>query len=163
MTICCDATALILLSKVNVLELLVKKKKVITTYRVYEEVIKGKEKGRLDSYVVEKLVHENKVTIKNPSSTAQSTITKLFNLKAGELSVISLAYNTQYTVLTDDRKCLNAARTLGIPYVTSLSVIVLLCKKKVITKEKARVYLDSVEDYGWYSTVLIKLMKEELQ
>jgi len=163
MTIISDATALILLSKVGLLEALVKKNAIFIPKKVYEEVVKGREKGRLDSLIVEKLIQESKIKIKMPNKQIKNRIEKLFNIKGGELEVISLAYKTKSLILTDDKKCINIAKTLNLDFANSLNVIISLYKKKQITKQKALWSIERLEDFGWYNKDLIKNSKEELK
>lgn len=163
MTIIADSTALILLAKVSLLETFVNRNHVITSKIVYEEVVKGKEKGRRDSLLVEKLVHENKLKLKTAEKSIKNKIEKLFNLKAGELEVVSLAYNTKHTILSDDKKCLNAAKALEIDFINSLDVTVVLYKKEVITKEKVLKCIEELEEYGWYAKDFIKHYKETIK
>lgn len=163
MTIIADATALILLAKVTVLERFVSRNAVMTSKMVYGEVVAGKEKGRKDSILVEKLVQESKLSLREPNKPIKRKIEKLFNLKAGELDVMSLAYKTKHIILSDDKRCLNAAKGLGIGFITSLDIIAALYKKAVITQEKAVECIEELEEYGWYSKDLIKRYKEEVK
>jgi predicted nucleic acid-binding protein len=163
MTIIADSTALILLARVSVLETFIKRNDVITSKVVYEEVVKGKEIGRSDSILVEKLVHRKNLKVKSPNNSIKNNVQKLFNLKGGELEVISLAYKTNNTILSDDKKCLNAAKALGIDYIISLDVIIVLFKKKVITKKKALKSIQELEGYGWYAKDLSQAYMEEIK
>ena len=163
MTIVADATALILLAKVTVLEKFANRNEVIISKIVYEEVIIDKEKGRKDSILVEKLVQEKKLRIKIPKKTIKTKIEKLFNIRAGELDVVSLTYKTKHIILSDDKKCLNTAKALGMDSITSLDVVIAMYKKSVINKEKAMECIEELEEYGWYSKDLIKHYKEELK
>lgn len=160
MTIISDASSLILLAKVNMLETFVNRNDVSTSKVVYEEVVKGKEKGREDSMLVERLVQEDKLKLKAPSKSVKNKIENLFNLKKGELEVVSLAYKTKHTILTDDKKCINAAKALGIDFITSPDVVTTLHKKGAINKEKAIECIDKLEEYGWYTRDLIKGYRE---
>lgn len=163
MTIITDATALILLAKASVLETFVNRNDVVTSAVVYEEVTRGKDKGRIDSIMVEKLVQEQKIKIKVPAEPTRSMIEKTFNLHKGELEVITLALKTNHTVLSDDRKCLNAAKALEIGFITSLDVVAALFKNRAITKEKALGSLDKLEAHGWYLKDLIRPYKEAVK
>lgn len=163
MTIIADAASLILLAKISILETFANRNDVVTSELVYKEVIKGKEKGRMDSILVEKLVQESKLKVKIPNKDTKTSIEKLFNLKFGELEVISLAHKTKNTILSDDKKCINAAKALGINFITTLDVVVALHKKDAMTKEKALQCINGLEDYGWYSKELIKLYKEKIK
>ncbi|MBI2558730.1 hypothetical protein HYW20_05385 [Candidatus Woesearchaeota archaeon] len=163
MTIIADSTALILLAKVSVLETFVKRNNVETSKVVHGEVVKGKEIGRSDSMLVEKLVHGKNLKVKAPNNSVKNNIQKLFNLKGGELEIISLAYKTNNVILSDDKKCLNAAKALEIGFMTSLDVVAVLCKKRIITKEKALKCVDELEEYGWYAKDLIRSYREEIK
>ncbi|MBI2664134.1 hypothetical protein HYX10_02205 [Candidatus Woesearchaeota archaeon] len=163
MTIVADATALILLAKVSVLEMFADRNAVTVPNGVYDEVEKGKEKGRADALLVEMLVKQKKLGLATPKNSAKDFIQHIFNLKAGELEVISLVHKTENTVLTDDKKCFNSAKALGIGYITSPDVIASLFAKKAITKEKAFECFDSLEEYGWYAKDVIKTYREGLK
>lgn len=163
MTIIADAASLILLSKASVLEIFASRNDVATSELVYEEVIKGKEKGRMDSILTEKLVQEGKLKVKTSNKDAKTKIEKLFNLKFGELEVVSLAYKTNDAILSDDKKCINAAKAFGIEFITSLDVTLALYKKSAISKEKAIESIDKLENYGWYSKDLIKIYRGKIK
>lgn len=160
MTIIADSSSLILLSKVSVVEIFVKRNRVFASRLVYEEVVRGKEKGREDSMRVEKLVQERLLKIRAPEQSIKVKIEKLFNLKKGELEVISLSYKTRHTVLTDDKKGLNAAKALDINFITSLDVIAALFKRGAINRKKARDSMDGLEEHGWYAKDLVKSYRE---
>ena len=136
MTIISDAVSLILLAKISLLETFANRNKIVVPNLVYEEVIKGKEKGRWDSMLVERLAAEKKLIINISDKIKENKIRKLFNLKGGELEVISLAFD-KHLVLTDDKKCLNAAKALNLGFITSLDVVMALYNKKAVTKRKA--------------------------
>lgn len=163
MTIISDATALILLAKVSILETFVNRNDVEIPKIVYEEVTRGREKGRVDSMIVENLIQENRLKINSPKGTIKNKIKKLFNLKKGELEVVSLAYEKGDIILTDDKKCLNTAKAAGIGFITSLDVVVTLYRKDAISKEKAVESIDGLEEYGWYAKSLIKDYREVIK
>lgn len=163
MTIIADAASLILLSKISILETFANRNDVVASELVYKEVIKGREKGRMDSMLTEKLVQENKLKVKTPNNDMKTSIEKLFNLKFGELEVVSLAHKTKNTILSDDKKCINAAKALGINFITTLDVVVALHKQNAISKEKAMESIDKLENYGWYSRELIKIYRGKIK
>ena len=95
--------------------------------------------------------------------STKSKIEKLFNLKRGELEVISLAFGKKDTILTDDKKCLNAAKALKINFINSLDVIVALYRNGAISRARALESIDVLEEYGWYAKNLIKNYREALK
>ncbi len=163
MTIISDATSLILLAKAGLLEFFAERNKVDIPELVYQEVQRGKDKGREDSLLVERLVEEKKLRIVAADKIAKNKIEQTFNLKGGELEVISLAFRKNNTILTDDKKCINAAKALKIDFIISLDVIIALYRKKAISKERALSAVDSLEEYGWYSKELVKSYRGELK
>ena len=64
MTIIADASPLILLGKISLLEKLLSVTKIVIPKKVYREIIIGKEKSRFDAFLVDKLVQDNKIKIK---------------------------------------------------------------------------------------------------
>ena len=163
MAIVCDASSIILLAKASALETFTNRNAIYISPIVYMEVIKGKEKGRFDSLLAEKLVKNGNIKIQKLNNLVKKQIEDLFNIKKGGLETISLSYKTKNTVLTDDKKCLNVAKALDIGFITSLDVIIALMKKRAISKEKAKDCIEKLEQYGWYDKDLIKTYMEEIK
>ncbi len=163
MTIVSDATAIILLSKAGILELFAGHNRVVIPNSVYLEVIKGKEKGRLDAMQAEKLVQDKRLKIMPVHRSTRTYIEGLLNLKKGELDTVALAYKDGFVVLSDDKKCINAAKALGLPFMNSLDAVVAMWKNKVMNSKKAMGCINSLEDFGWYSKELIKTRKEMIR
>lgn len=163
MTIIIDASSLILLAKTGLLEKLLDKNKLIIPEKVYIEVMKGKEKAMLDAFLVEKLVNENKIDIQKVDKKVYENILKLFGLWAGEAEVLALALKDKLPIITDDKKCLNAAKAANIQHITTLDIVISLFQKKYIDKEKAKKSMEILEEYGWYKKDIIKFYKEKLK
>lgn len=163
MTIVSDATALILLSKAGLLEIFIEKNKITIPPSVFQEVLKGKEKGRIDAMQTEILVEQKKINVVTPSEKLRKKINTMLNLKKGELDVVSVAFQKKYSILSDDKKCLNSAKALKIEYMTSLDITIALWKKKIINKQKALESINKLEDFGWYSKELINNYLEVLK
>ncbi|MGV8152448.1 MAG: hypothetical protein ACP5OG_05180 [Candidatus Nanoarchaeia archaeon] len=163
MTIIVDASSLILLAKISLLEKLIEQNQVIIPEKVYIEVIKGKEKAMLDALLVEKLVDNKKVLVQKVDTEKYDKIFRLFGLWAGEAEVLALAIDKKLPIITDDKKCLNASRAANIPAITALDVVIVLFKKEYINKEKAIKALETLEEYGWYKKDIIKFYKEKIK
>ncbi len=163
MTLVSDATSLILLAKVELLETLVTRNAVVMPPKVYEEVAKGKDKSRLDALLVERLVAEKKLNIAVPGNEIKAKIEKLFNVHGGELEVLAIALATKRTIVTDDKKCLNAAKALNLSFITSLDVVVALRRRGAISKQVALQCVERLGSYGWYAKDLIKTYEEALK
>ena len=163
MTIIADASSLILLAKITILERLLEKNDIIIPEKVYIEIIKGKEKGRFDALIIEKLVQDKKIKIEKVDKEMFEKIWKLFGLWAGEGEAFVLALKNKFPILTDDRKCINASKSANIPFITSPVIIVALFNKKSINKNKAEKSLELLEEYGWYNKNIIKFYKEKIK
>lgn len=163
MTFVSDATSLILLAKVGLLDLFANRNSVVVPQHVFDEVVKGKDKGRVDAFLVERLRDEKKLSITFPKEETKAEIQRLFGIKGGELDVLAISLETKATILTDDKKCLNAAKALKLGFITTLDAVVALCKKGALSREKALKCVELLEEYGWYSRNLIKSYKEALK
>lgn len=163
MTIISDAVSLILLVKLSILEILAENNEIIMPILVYEEIAKGKDKGREDSLLIGRLVAERVLSIKSPENKFKDDIKRIFNLKGGELEVLSLAIGKTSAILTDDKKCINTAKALKINFITSLDVVAALYKKGRISKEKALESLNGLSEYGWCSRDLVKSYREAIK
>ncbi|MDP2924833.1 MAG: hypothetical protein Q8N99_00515 [Nanoarchaeota archaeon] len=163
MTIVIDASSIILLAKIDLLEKLIERNPLIIPEKVYIEVVKGKEKGMLDAFILERLVNEKKIKIEKVEKIAYEEVWKLFGLWAGEAEVLALALKNNIPIITDDKKCLNRAKAAGVSCITSLDVIIALLKNKHINKEQAKKSLEKLENYGWYKKNIIKLYKEKIK
>ncbi len=163
MTLIADASPLILLGKISLLTKLLEKNKLIIPEKVYLEVIKGKEKGFLDAFLVERLVKEGKIKIEKVDKKIYEKIWKLFGLWAGEAEALGLALKTKCPLITDDKKCLNASKATNIKVITSLDVVISLFKKKQIDKNKALKALRMLEEYGWYKNDIIKFYRGKIK
>lgn len=158
-----DASSLILLAKATILEKLTEKNQLIMPKKVYTEVIKGKEKALFDAFLTEKLVEKNKLKVEKVDKKSYKKIWKLFGLWAGEAEVLALAIKKNVAIVSDDKKCINAAKALNIACITSLDIVVALFKKKQINKQKTIKSLETLEEYGWYKGDVIKFYKKKIK
>lgn len=157
-TIVANASSLILLTKAEVLEYFLKKAQLVIPRKVYEEaVIKGKEKGTADAYKLEKLIQEGRILLRDVSSKDIQRIESIYNIKAGERDMLALAQFLEISnLLTDDKKAINVCRALDFRFTTALDVLVQLRKEDMIGLEKADDALNKLDEFGWYSRMLIK-------
>ena len=162
MTIVADASSLILLSKIKLLEKLAERNRIIVPKKVYEKVAKGKEKGREDAFLVERMIREKKIMLRGANEKLKKDVEKTFNLHGGENEALAVALENKDTVLTDDKKCITAAGTLKLNFITSLDVVIAMYKKGRIDKKRAMQSLDELLEYGWYKRGLIEKYRREI-
>lgn len=127
-----------------------------------ETVEKGKEKGLLDAYLIEKNVNNGKIQIIIVKEKYKKDIEKLYGITKGENETICLSLQKNAKlILSDDKKCINTCKTLGFKFAISADVVVALYTKKRITKDKAIEALNKLENIGWLKKEIIESRKKE--
>jgi len=150
-----DSSTLILLAKITLLEIFLEKNPLLISKGVYEEsVARGKERGKSDAYLIERLLNENKITVKEVSGKSRRELSKIFGIKRGENETICLGRNAEL-ILTDDKKCINVCKALDLHFAISADVVVALYKKGRISKEKKDQAFDKLEEISRLKKELI--------
>ncbi len=162
----CDSSSLILLTKTNLVNELVEFGNLFIGEKVFDEiVVKGKNKGKEDAFIVSKLVSEGKIKIvKLNDKKFFEFILKEFRLDEGEAEVIALAYASMPSIVfTDDLEAIKACKTQGIIYFTSLLFLVKLVREKKMSVETGLNKLEKLSRIGFYSRDLIKHVSEVIK
>ena len=138
-----NATVLILLAKIDRLDLLEIIKKIQTTPEIEKEVLEGKEisaeeKERLENFF-------KKIAIK------RSVASHHFDLGEGEKSAISLCEQENILLfLSDDKKARKTASILGIGSLGTLGILLKNLQEKKITKKEAKEILTLLLHHSYY-------------
>ncbi len=159
-----DSSSLILLSKATVLETVCALNVIVIGRSVYEEsVARGREKGRPDSLIIEKLVAEGKIKVLAGPPKEMAILEASYGIRVGENETVAIALSTRGAkILTDDRKNMTVSKTLGIRFMIALDAVVELGCNGRITKEKAKEAFESVAGNGWIREEIIKERREKL-
>src|SRR3989338_7803257 len=126
-----NATVLILLAKIDKLDLLETIKKIQTTPEIEREVLAGEkisiqEKERLENFL-------KKIQIENVTTNLQ------LDLGEGEKSALSLCKQKNiFLFLSDDKKARKTATILGIETLGTLGILLKNLQEKKITKKEAK-------------------------
>jgi len=158
MVIISDASSLVLLQKIGLLEILIKKFEVSIPAEVYKEaVVRGKEKKSSDAYLIEEKIRNNFIKIKSVKGSDKVTkVIEEFGLGGGEAEAIILFLEQKADVLaTDDHKAINACKIFEIPFITALTFILNAFEDKLIEKNKAKKMIEELGIYGRYKDELI--------
>ena len=153
-----DASNLILLQKITLLDKLVKNFKFIIPQEVYNEaVIKGKEIKSKDAYLLENKINNNLITIKKIKDKKQVDYTmQEFGLGEGESEAIVLFLQENADILAaDDHKAINVCKIYKIPFMTALTFVVSASGIKIIAKDEAKEMIKDLGVYGRYKYELI--------
>lgn len=160
-----DSSTLILLVKIELIDILVKKFSVFIPTIVFEEsVTSGKEKVLWDALKIESLINEKMLKIQEPSQISLKMISTSFNLQRGELHAIALALDLKLEFLmTDDRKAINACKVMGLKFVNAMSFLLEMYEKKYLTKEIAIGSFAKLEEFSWYGQPIINEFKKKFE
>ncbi len=158
-----DSSTLILLSKVELLDLLLKnlKEKVVIPPTVQQECT-IKERS-WDAIIIQRRINEHEIIVRNLKHPfLYHKLLHDFNLGAGEAEAIALCLERKEVLMTDDKKAIKACKLFNIEFVTAPNIVVALTKKKVVDLELALEITSKLQKYGRYSPEIIQKMKEDL-
>lgn len=148
-----DSSALILLTKIDLIHEVIKQMEVFIPQSVCHEVRGGPSPAyHWDSGVIEKLVQERKIIVKDVKGHSELPL----SLGKGEEDAILLFSEIQADLLLcDDGKALKVCRHLKIPFIISPRLVVDFFKKGWIELKKAIDGLEQLSEIGRYSPDII--------
>ena len=151
-----DSSTLILLAKIDMLELFVNdlSGKILIPEKVKRESC---DVSAIEVPFILKLIEKKKIKVSHVKGKKE--IRKLmddFHLDSGEAEAIALALQKGYKIIaTDDRNAIKACRLLNLDFITAISVLIRAYEKKVIGKEEALAKLERLVSEGRYSKKII--------
>jgi predicted nucleic acid-binding protein len=156
-----NSTPLIFLAKIGKIHLLENIfERILIPEEVYSEVVvKGKERGHVDSTLIEELVKKGFILIKE----AKTTVLKDAPIEEGEKSAISLALRENIQeILIDEGKVRRMAKVLGLRPRGTLWILSRFYEEDLISK---REFKESIFDmlskgYRIKEEILIEILKE---
>lgn len=160
-----DSSALILLTKIEIIHEVTRRMEVFIPQSVYHEVRRGPLSGyHWDSEVIEKVVQERKIIVKDVKGHSKLPI----SIGKGEEDAIFLFSELQADLLLcDDGKALKVCRHLKIPFIISPRLVVDFFKKGWIELKRAMDGLEQLREIGRYSPDIIARafleLKEEVK
>lgn len=169
--IICDSSLLILLSKLEMLDLLIEAfDNVIIPQAVYSEAVTlGKILKKMDAFLIEKQVKDKKINLKQIKDIAEKeNLIKNFNIHDGEAEAIVLYIEEKADLLgTDDYKTLKVCKILEIKYFTTLLFIIRCFSNNKLSKDSTLLKFENLKEIGWYKENNIidymnKIEKEEV-
>ncbi|MEK6854122.1 MAG: hypothetical protein AABX60_02195 [Nanoarchaeota archaeon] len=159
-----DSSSLILLAKIGILEKLISnlREKAIISDEVYKESTSKKE--AFDAKLIENFIEEKRITKQGVKDRGLcQRVRKDFNFGEGEAEAIALCLESGASLITDDKKAINACKLLKIRFTTAGKLLIRLYKKGLITKMEAEACLKRLEKFGRYSSEIMRAMMEELK
>lgn len=162
-----DATPLIYLGKVSLLEKVKQfpENKYIPK-SVYREVVDtGKENGRPDAFIIEKLVRNGSIKTRMPANKKYIThLRENPKIHEADADVLALAFELNGIALLDDEEARGMAETEGIEHHGTIYILLRMVKMKLLTKEEALSCLNKMIRMGWrcstelYGEIIIHLV-----
>ena len=143
-----DATPLIHLSKISKISYLKHLfNKIIIPKEVFNEiVVKGREFNKKDVILIEQLIEENFIVVKESSS--KITIP---NLHSGELKALALCGELKIkSLMIDDKEGFDAALILGLHPLRTTSLLLRLLHIKRITFNEYKESLLNLSESGYF-------------
>lgn len=153
------------LAKSSPLEKLLTVDQFIIGQEVYNEcVIRGKEKGEKDALLIEHVVNNKKITIREAQASLRKKLEHTFGITGGENETVALAVQEQCRmVIVDDKKGIIACKILTIPFMIALDVIVDLYENKRVSLSQAQHAFDRIKHFGWIRDDIIKTREKRLR
>ena len=153
--IICDSSILILISKLEMLDLLIDAfEEILIPKAVFiESVDQGKKLKKMDAFLIEKKINEGKIIIENIKNLAEKEkFMNDFNLHEGEAEALIL-YSERNAELfgTDDYRTLKVCKILDIKYFTTPLFIIRCYVIEKLSKNMAMLKFEKLEEFGWYN------------
>jgi len=159
-----DASAVILLAKIDLLEIFVSNfsGRVLIPEKVREEVC-IEEMG--EAPLIVKLIKDKKIQVlkvKNGKPTKK--LMDDFNIDTGEAEAIILALQEKVSIIaTDDRNAIRACKILKIEFTTAIAVLIRAFEKNLIDKDEALIKLRKLELVARYSRAIVEDARKRIE
>jgi len=153
MTLVFDATPLIYLAKVALLEdLRALEGPRLVTERVYEEaVVRGSEGGYPDARRIEQAIEQDVLECREAEDDAlYGTLSSNPNLSDADVSVLVLADAVDGIAVMDEDHGRTVAAVEGIEVRGTVSIVLSLVRDGRLDADEAREVIDAMMDAGWY-------------
>ena len=149
-----DSSALILLSKCNLIEKLCKSYDVFSPSSVISEVASNDIiEIYPDAALVAELVQKQKIKIQDPMGIKHKLP---MTLHQGEKDALFLALNLNRAIfVTDDKKAIKAAKFFNLPFIITPKIVVDLFRLNTISFKEARRSIEKLSVIGRYSPDII--------
>ncbi len=147
-----DATPLIYLGKINLIEKIKQfPEDKYTTQSVCIEVVEaGKNRGRQEAFVIEKLIESRVIKIKTPADRRYiGTLRENPKIHEADADVLALAVELNGIALLDDEEARGMAETEGIEHHGTIYLLFRMMKMELLTKEEAFAGLNEMIRMGW--------------
>lgn len=156
-----DATPLILLAKLSLLDVLCEQFRLIVPPAVALEATERQELA--DARYIQKLIDEGCLKIEKADHKKSSALEKEWGIGKGEAAVLVLAAVEHGVVMTDDFAAIRVAKALRLPFITTPRMLVEFQKQNLLSLDLARAKLIEFKKHAWISPAIIAKMTDILE
>ena len=152
-----DASTLILLAKIDILQLVLHKYSGVIPEFVKEEIIY---KNAMDTELIVQQIKDGNLAVdKNPGKDKMKHILKDFPLGRGEVAALIIAKEKDSVLATDDGLAIKVCKIFGVKFITAIHFLI----EAGLDKSLAMAKLKLLKKYGRYSADIIKDAEERIR
>lgn len=160
-----NSSTLILLARVELLDAFLGAvdEKVVIPKEVERECCE--EKRTPDALIIQAAIREKRIAVQ--SLQVRKLYTKIladFPLGRGEAEALAVAVSRKARLFaTDDKKAIQAAKLVRIPFTTAVGILVRMSEKGLLAKKEAHLKLEALRKHGRYKKDIIEDAKAKLE
>ena len=161
MALVLDASTLILLARTTLLRDFTELTKVQIPTVVEEECLA---KSSFDASLIKQLIQERSIVVQ--AEVGASGVNRLmedFRIGRGEAAAIWLARTKNIPVATDDGQAIKVCKVLGLQFVTSIHILLILVSSGRLNREIAAEKLKALSHLGRYTNKIIEDAERRLK
>ena len=152
-----DTSTLILLAKIDILQLVLHKYSGVIPESVKEEIIYKK---ALDTELIIQQIKDGNLALKNnPSKDKMKHILKDFPLGRGEVAALIMAKEKDIVLATDDGLAIKVCKIFGIKFATAIHFLIGAGLDKSLAMSKLKL----LKKFGRYSIDIMKDAEERIK
>jgi len=151
-----DSSTLILLAKIDILQLVLNKYGGVIPGSVKEEILY--KKAMDTELIVQQIKDGNLALEKNPSKDKMNHILKDFPLGRGEAAALIIAKEKGSVLATDDGLAIKVCKIFGVKFTTAIHFLI----EAGLDKSMASAKLKMLKKYGRYSADIIMDAEERI-
>ena len=152
-----DASTLILLAKIDMLEVFISnfRGKLLIPEKIKEEVFIRRQE---ETPLLRKLIENKKIIVlKAKDARLMKRLIEDFHIDTGEAEAIALALQENASLIaTDDRNAIRACKMLKVEFTTAIAILIRAYEKKLIDRDEALIKLQKLESFARYSQSIIE-------
>ena len=144
-----NSSTTILIAKATLLSKFLDIGKVAITSVVYNEIT---QKESFENLAIKREIERGRIKVESINAKGYLSILKHFKIDEGEASAFALCTSRKYrAVLTDDKELIKLCKIEGVPFLSAMAIVIMLFKKKVVSKRVALEKMEKLQGYGRYS------------